>query len=84
MSVSTTVVTAEGFQPGAPGADTSCGRDLQCVRRSEARQKSAFGISHLKCLIEAGLLIATPRSGWTYYRRNDPVIEAVAAAVART
>jgi ArsR family transcriptional regulator len=50
---------------------------------------SKLGISqpsasrHLKCLVDAGLLIATPRKGWTYYRRNDPVIESVAAAVAR-
>lgn len=29
---------------------------------------------HLKVLTDAGLLIATPRKGWTYYRRNEHAI----------
>lgn len=34
------------------------------------------GSRHLKVLVDAGLVIATPRSGWTYYRRNDAAIDA--------
>ncbi len=33
---------------------------------------------HLKVLVDAGLIIATPRKGWTYYRRDE---DAIAAAV---
>ncbi|NIR34772.1 MAG: winged helix-turn-helix transcriptional regulator [Actinobacteria bacterium] len=29
---------------------------------------------HLKVLAEAGLIIATPRKGWTYYRRDEGAI----------
>lgn len=32
------------------------------------------GSRHLKVLVDANLVIATPRKGWTYYRRNEPVI----------
>ncbi|HEX4982570.1 MAG TPA: winged helix-turn-helix domain-containing protein [Ilumatobacteraceae bacterium] len=38
---------------------------------------------HLKCLVDAGLLIATPRSGWTYYRRNEAAIAAAVDAIAQ-
>ncbi len=29
---------------------------------------------HMKVLVEAGLVIASPRSGWVYYRRNDDAL----------
>ena len=29
---------------------------------------------HLKVLVDAGLLLATPRKGWTYYRRDEDAI----------
>lgn len=29
---------------------------------------------HLKVLTDAGLVIATPRKGWTYYRRDEAAI----------
>ena len=29
---------------------------------------------HLKVLVDADLIIATPRKGWTYYRRNEDTI----------
>ncbi|MFT5202744.1 MAG: DNA-binding transcriptional ArsR family regulator [Candidatus Aldehydirespiratoraceae bacterium] len=32
---------------------------------------------HLKVLADAGLIIATPRQGWTYYRRDEASISAV-------
>ena len=38
---------------------------------------------HLKVLVDTGLIVATRRRGWTYYRRNDAAIEAVAARIAR-
>ena len=35
------------------------------------------GSRHLKVLVDAGLIIATPRKGWTYYRRDEAAIAAV-------
>lgn len=32
------------------------------------------GSRHLKVLVDAGLIIATRRKGWTYYRRNEALI----------
>lgn len=29
---------------------------------------------HLKVLVDAGLVLATPRKGWTYYRRDEHAI----------
>ena len=36
---------------------------------------------HLKVLVDAGLLIATPRQGWTYYRRDEAQLRAVAVVL---
>lgn len=36
------------------------------------------GSRHLKVLVDAGLVVATRRKGWTYYRRNEVAIAAVA------
>ena len=41
------------------------------------------GSRHLKVLVDAGLIIATPRKGWTYYRRDEAAIAAVANALAQ-
>lgn len=41
------------------------------------------GSRHLKILVEAGLVIATPRKGWTYYRRDEEQLRAVAERMAR-
>lgn len=38
---------------------------------------------HMRVLVDAGLVVATRRQGWTYYRRNDAAIAAAAAAIAR-
>jgi len=32
------------------------------------------GSRHLKVLVDANLIIATPIKGWTYYRRNEQAI----------
>ncbi len=37
------------------------------------------GSRHLKVLVDAGLVIPTRRRGYTYYRRNETAIGAVAA-----
>lgn len=41
------------------------------------------GSRHLKVLVDADLVIATPRQGWTYYRRNEPQIAAVSERLAQ-
>ncbi len=41
------------------------------------------GSRHLKVLVDAGLVIPTRRKGWTYYRRNEEMLSAVAARVAQ-
>ena len=40
------------------------------------------GSRHLKVLVDAGLVIATRRKGWTYYRRNESQIAEVVDALA--
>lgn len=37
---------------------------------------------HLKVLVDAGLVVATRRKGWTYYRRDEDRLAAVASLVA--
>lgn len=37
---------------------------------------------HLKVLVDAGLIMATRRKGWTYYRRDEAMIADVGAALA--
>lgn len=37
---------------------------------------------HLKVLVDAGLIVATRRKGWTYYRRDEASIAAVARQIA--
>lgn len=32
---------------------------------------------HLKVLTDAGLIVPTPRKGWTYYRRDETAIDAL-------
>ena len=36
------------------------------------------GSRHLKVLVDAGLVVATPRKGWTYYRRDEVALRTVA------
>ncbi len=37
---------------------------------------------HLRILLDAGLIVATRRTGWTYYRRDEAAIAALAARIA--
>lgn len=41
------------------------------------------GSRHLKVLVDAGLVVATPRKGWTYYRRDETTLTDVARHVAQ-
>ena len=40
------------------------------------------GSRHLKVLVDADLIVATRRKGWTYYRRNEAALAAVADRIA--
>lgn len=40
------------------------------------------GSRHLKVLVDADLVVANRRRGWTYYRRNEAALAAVAHRVA--
>ena len=37
---------------------------------------------HMKVLVDAGLVTATPRSGYVYYRRDESAIDRLKAALA--
>ena len=37
---------------------------------------------HMKVLVDAGLVVATPRSGYVYYRRDEPAIDRIKAELA--
>ena len=40
------------------------------------------GSRHLKILVDAGLILATRRKGWTYYRRNEDAIAYISRQLA--
>lgn len=50
------------------------------VDKLEVSQPAAS--RHMKVLVDAGLIIATPRKGWTYYRRDESAIADVVAQLA--
>ena len=73
---------AASFPPqehGDPDIDGGCNQFI--VERLGVSQPA--GSRHLKVLVDAGLIIPTRRKGWTYYRRNEATIAAVAARVAQ-
>ena len=59
---------------GDPVTEGAC--NLFIVEKLGVSQPT--GSRHLKVLVEAGLVVATRRKGWTYYRRNEDAIAAVA------
>ena len=68
---------AANFPPqehGDPVTEGAC--NLFIVERLGVSQPT--GSRHLKVLVDAGLVVATRRKGWTYYRRNEVAIAAVA------
>ena len=59
---------------GDPVTEGAC--NLFIVEKLGVSQPT--GRRHLKVLVDAGLVVATRRKGWTYYRRNEDAIAAVA------
>ena len=59
---------------GDPVADGAC--NLFIVEKLGVSQPT--GSRHLKVLVDAGLVVATRRKGWTYYRRDEDALAAVA------
>ena len=59
---------------GDPVTEGAC--NLFIVEKLGVSQPT--GSRHLKVLVDAGLVVATRRKGWTYYRRNEAAIAAVA------
>jgi DNA-binding transcriptional ArsR family regulator len=55
---------------GDPVTDGACNQFI--ADKLGVSQPSAS--RHLKVLVEASLIIPTPRKGWTYYRRNEAAI----------
>ena len=60
---------------GDPIADGAC--NLFIVEKLGVSQPT--GSRHLKVLVDAGLIVPTRRKGWTYYRRNEQALAAVAS-----
>lgn len=70
----------ENYPPqsdGDPLADGICADFI----RERAGIAPATASRHLTLLVEAGLLVATRRKGWTFYRRDEAIIAALADAL---
>ena len=81
-NTSTTTETAPATSAAASDVDLEHGAcNLFIVERLGVSQPA--GSRHLKVLVDAGLIIATRRRGWTYYRRNEAQIAAVVAKMAQ-
>lgn len=65
---------------GDPTTDGICGDFL----RERLGLAAATTSRHLTLLVEAGLLLATRRKGWTFYRRDDAALADFAAELGRT
>jgi ArsR family transcriptional regulator len=63
----------ENFSPqvdGDPVEDGVCGDFI----RKRLGIAAATASRHLTLLVDAGLLVATRKKGWTYYRRDEAAI----------
>ena len=67
-----------------PQVDGDLVKDGVCADRIRDRLglAAATASRHLSLLTECELLVATRKKGWTFYRRNDAAIAALAAALA--
>jgi DNA-binding transcriptional ArsR family regulator len=65
---------------GDPVKDGICADFL----RDRLGVTAATASRHLTLLTDAGLLIATRKKGWTFYRRNEAAISAFARLLAET
>jgi DNA-binding transcriptional ArsR family regulator len=59
-----------------PQRDGDLMRDGVCADfiRAKLGVTAATASRHLTLLTDAGLLLATRKKGWTFYRRNEPAI----------
>lgn len=68
-----------------PQKDGDLERDGACAvliaRKWGVAQPTAS--RHLKLMVDAGLLIATRKKGWTFYRRNERAIAGLQMALER-
>jgi ArsR family transcriptional regulator len=74
--------TVRNFPPqehGDPIEDGACNQFI--VDKLGISQPAAS--RHLKVLADAGLIVATPRQGWTYYRRDEAQLSAVVDVLSR-
>jgi ArsR family transcriptional regulator len=72
----------ESFPPQVDGdlrADGACADFI----REKLGVAAATASRHLAVLTEAGLLVATRKRGWTFYRRDEAAIARFAKAFAR-
>ena len=73
----------ENFPPqvdGDPETDGICGDFI----RTRLGVAAATASRHLSILVDADLLIATRKKGWTFYRRNEAAIARLADQLAST
>jgi ArsR family transcriptional regulator len=65
---------------GDPERDGICGDFI----RKRLGIAAATASRHLAILVDAGLLIATRKKGWTFYRRNEEALRQFADVVERS
>ena len=57
---------------------------MQTSDRPQRRRESPSNAElALLRIVDAGLIVATRRRGWTYYRRNEPAIASATARITR-
>ena len=70
------------FPPQVHGDPTAHGACNQFIVEKLGVSQPA-GSRHLKVLTDAGLIIATRRKGWVYYRRDEVALATIAQHVSR-
>jgi DNA-binding transcriptional ArsR family regulator len=72
----------DNFPPQVDGDPVKDGICADYIR--ERRDMAAATISrHLTLLAEAGLLVATRKKGWTFYRRDEAAIKRLASDLSK-
>ncbi len=72
---------AANFPPQEHGDPVEHGACNQYIT-DKLRVSQPAASRHMKVLADAGLVVASPRSGWVYYRRNDAVIDQLKSQLA--
>jgi len=73
----------ENFPPqvhGDPEEDGICGDFI----RNRLEIAAATASRHLSILVDAGLLLATRKKGWTFYRRDEAAIRRLTERLSST